>query len=693
MEMSRDEVLATVAKDGWRLMDACEEFLTDREIVLAAVASCGSALQFADLSLRGDRGVVLAAVTRDGHAMEFAEKHLRGDHDLLLVATKSHHAALKVASAELRENREFILKCIERNARALEYAPACFREEQDLAVKAVSVNGFALEHMSEAFRANRVICMAAVSNAGMALRHVSPELRKDREIVFTAVRNGGMALEFAASELRNDLEVVLGAIHNDPLAYGVASEKLRENEEVAMETMQLRGMALQCAPSRITSLPDIASAAVKQNSGALMYVGVDLRDNKEFHLEIVKDNGSALRYATPDMQRDPDVVLTAVKHTGRALQYAHPELRNTPQIVLAAVTTDGNALRFASTELKADDDIVKAATDALEGLERVIQGLREGLAARDVVALPAFIEEGRRRGAPDADILAAERFMADEGFKIQLADAKQRLQAAADGRNPPFGNIAEQVAAISHARRIGMEESHLTPWKQILEECQVDARAIREASRTQLEDAISKNEEPLLAAAMAACEACEFPLEQEEMERGYAVLETERLRLSHEFARNALETSKAKLEEDLTLEEIDVMDAAVDDARDRRLPDVELKHWREILKDFRERGEAAKEKAADELNECIMNRDTEQLLAMLENAKKFGYTKEDLEQACRDWDDAIQDAVATRQSEEIVAEWKRVLEEMRICAATERQKPMAEADGSDAEEAQAAGEA
>lgn len=79
-------------QDWFALMDAPDEFMSDRKILLEAVRQHGLALAYAPEERRADREIVLQAVKQDWTALKHAMPELRADREVVLEAVKGTRA-------------------------------------------------------------------------------------------------------------------------------------------------------------------------------------------------------------------------------------------------------------------------------------------------------------------------------------------------------------------------------------------------------------------------------------------------------------------------------------------------------------------------------------------------------------------------------------------------------------------------
>ena len=381
----RDEVLASVKKDGSALKYADESLKKDREIVLAAVKQDGYSLSYADESFRNDREIVLAAAKTSGsNTLQMADESLLKDREIILAAVEESGGSLEFADESLKKDKEIVMAAVKTYGSALKYADKSLKKDKEIVLAALKQDFEALKFVSRSLRKDKEVVMAALNKNYWSLEDVDKSLRNDKEVVMAALKFDDCDIRYADDNLKADREVVLAALKKSEenssfSALEFADESLKADREIVLEAVRLHPQSLRWAAETLKADREIVIEAVKNFSFALQYADDKLKADREIILVAASntEQGNVFYEADESFRSDPEIVLAAIKSLSVPSSTCSPctlwgsdlidevKISANRELMIEAVKIDGSLLQYADDSLKKDKEVVLAAVSSL----------------------------------------------------------------------------------------------------------------------------------------------------------------------------------------------------------------------------------------------------------------------------------------------------------------------------------------
>jgi hypothetical protein len=335
-QLTKEEALALVQKNGKHLQDLPIKYKQDKEIVQAAFAQDYTCLYFAHDTLKNDK--------------EFMWK---------LRTMGNLYPIISWLGGSLRLNVDFITRLLQ------------WFEEKDHNRPSV---GLMLSAIDIRLRNDKDFLLMLQSRLKTPiLNGVDKKFKDNRDFVLQMLRLNKDNFDKLSGDYTGDKEVMLMVAIDNPYRLRCASPALLDDKEFILEVIQ-KG----------------------EYNVDMCLVGNRLRRDSQVMLAAIKKNEAAIDYALPSLKNNRNFILNAIKHNHRVLIWLSDAHKNDRQMILECVQKKGTMLKYASQKLKHDKQMITLAYQHCKGI--ILDQFIEFVYFNDLCFEPVcdpFVEEER----------------------------------------------------------------------------------------------------------------------------------------------------------------------------------------------------------------------------------------------------------------------------------------------------------
>jgi hypothetical protein len=209
-EISKQEALKILKKDGLKLKNLSPELKKDPEVVMTAIKNNGNAFQFTD-SFFHDK-------------MEFITTSVQNEHFNFL---ESNLNSLKFTIEALKNQKLNFDQIQDEN----------LKRNKDVILIASRYDVSILKRIPEEFQNDFLFVKSIVQENGRTILCANENMKNNREILLEALKSDGYCIQFISKRHLMDPEMVLNAIIRNPKAFLLTAPKLKSNEKFIIEAL------------------------------------------------------------------------------------------------------------------------------------------------------------------------------------------------------------------------------------------------------------------------------------------------------------------------------------------------------------------------------------------------------------------------------------------------------------------------
>lgn len=314
---------------------------------------------------------VLAGIARLRTGYASIPSEYTSDQDVMLAAIRLDFRHFFHCSETLQRNRAFLLQASIANPPILERFTTnelmVFYNDRNFISEVLQGNGHALRYINDDFKRDRELVKFALRQDGLSFRHVVSEFLEDAELAGIALAQNPRAMMLMPQALLDDEELINSLVKIDGRLLHKASERLQQHKPTVLLALAQNGLVLQFVHPDLKNDPDVISAALAQNGLALQYLLNREKDNETIVRQAMRQNPNALAHASPRLRSDYKFMTAMVSDHQNALKYAHDVLRKDRDFTIMALVYHREAYIHVHETLKRDlilSRLAKAPGDA-----------------------------------------------------------------------------------------------------------------------------------------------------------------------------------------------------------------------------------------------------------------------------------------------------------------------------------------